>query len=65
MVLIDAAHRAGGGEGLEHAVCPAPVAMLEGLDDLQVQVNVDQVSNLKTPGVPVTILLTWGQEGTQ
>ena len=60
VVLVDAAHRAGGGEGLEHPVRPAPVPVLEGLDDLQVQVDVDQVPDLKTPWVPVAILLAWG-----
>lgn len=34
MVLIDATYCAGGGEGLEHAVSPPPVAVLEGLDNL-------------------------------
>ena len=59
-VLVDAAHSAGGGEGLEHAVGPAPVAVLQGLDDLQVQVDVDQVPDLQPPGVPVPVLLAWG-----
>lgn len=34
MVFIDATYCASGGEGLEHAVSPPPVAMLEGLDNL-------------------------------
>ena len=59
VVLVDATHRTGGGEGLKHAVRPATVAVLEGLDDLQVQVDVDQVPDLKTPWVPVAVLLAW------
>lgn len=34
VILIDAAYCAGGGEGLEHAVGPPTVAVLEGLDNL-------------------------------
>lgn len=58
VVLVDAAHRARSGERLKHAVCPSSVAMLQRLDDLQVQVDVDQVSDLQPSGVPVPILLT-------
>lgn len=59
MVLIDAAHCACGGEGLEHAVSPPPMAVLEGLNDLKIQIDVDQVTNLKTARISVAILLTW------
>lgn len=59
MVLVDAAHRPRGGERLEHAVRPASVAVLQRLDDLQVQVDVHQVSDLQAAGVPVPVLLTW------
>lgn len=59
MIFVDAAHGAGGGERLKHAVGPPAVAMLEGLNDLQVQVDVDQVSNLEPAGISVAILLTW------
>lgn len=61
VVLVDAAHRARGGERLEHAVRPAAVAVLQGLDDLQVQVDVHQVSDLQAAGVPVPVLLTWSR----
>ena len=60
MVLVNAAHSAGGGERLEHSVSPASVAMLQRLHNLQVQVDVDQVSDLQATRVPVPILLTWG-----
>lgn len=59
MVLIDATHCACGGEGLEHAVSPPPVAVLEGLNNLKIQINVDQVAYLKTTRISVAILLTW------
>lgn len=61
MVLVNAAHRARGGECLEHAIRPAAVTMLQRLDDLQVKVDVDQVSDLQATGVPVPVLLTWGK----
>lgn len=59
VVLVDAAHRACGGERLEHAVRPAAVTVLQRLDDLQVQVDVHQVSDLQAAGVPVPVLFTW------
>lgn len=46
MVLINATYGACGCEGFEHAVSPPTMAMLEGLDDLQIQVYVYQVSYL-------------------
>ena len=33
---------------LVHAICPASMSMLEGLYDLQLQINSDLVSNPKT-----------------
>lgn len=62
VVLVDAAHGSRGGQRLEHAIRPAAVAMLQRLDDLQVQVDVDQVSDLQAAGVPVPILLTWRKQ---
>ena len=41
VVLIDAHHRARGAHALEHAVSPAPVPVLKGLHDLQLQVHVN------------------------
>lgn len=58
MVFVNAAHGACGGEGLEHAVSPSTVTVLKRLHYFQVQVNVDQVPNLKTTWVSVAILLT-------
>lgn len=61
MVFINAAHSACGGERFKHAISPASVPMLQRLNDLQVQINVDQVSNLQASWVPVSILLTYRQ----
>lgn len=59
MVLVDAADGAGGGERLEHAVGPASVPVLQGLHNLQVQVDVNQVANLQPSRIPTAILFTW------
>lgn len=64
MVFINAAHSACGGECLEHAVGPASVPVLQRLNDLQVQINVDQVSDLQASWVPVAILLTYRKPTT-
>lgn len=46
MVFVNPADGAGGGERLKHAVSPASVTVLQGLHNLQVQVDVHQVSYL-------------------
>lgn len=63
VILVDATHCAGGGEGLKHAVSPSSVSMLEGLYDLKIQIDVDQVPNLKATRISVAILLTWDDNG--
>lgn len=59
VILIDAAHCAGGGERLKHAVSPPSVSVLEGLYNLEIQINVYQVPNLKATRISVAILFTW------
>lgn len=59
MIFINATHCAGGGERLKHAIGPSAMAVLERLNNLQVQVYVNQVSNLKTAGISVSVLLPW------
>lgn len=59
VVFVDPTDGAGGGERLKHAVGPASVPVLQGLHDLQVKVDVDQVSDLQTPRIPTAILLTY------
>lgn len=59
MIFINAAHRAGGSERLKHSIRPAAVTMLERLNDLQVQVYVNQITDLKAAGISVSVLLPW------
>lgn len=57
VILIDATNCASGREGFKHAIRPAAMAVLQGLDNLQVKVNVDQIANLQTSRISVAILL--------
>lgn len=65
MIFINAAHRAGGGERLKHAIGPPAMTMLERLNNLQVQVYVNQISDLKTTRIPVSVLLPWEMNFTE
>lgn len=61
VVFVDPADGTGGGERLKHAICPASMTVLQGLHNLQVQVDVYQVSNLQATWIPAAILLTWSE----
>jgi hypothetical protein len=48
VIFVDADDGAGLSETLEHAVGPASVAVLQMLDDLQIQVNVHLKSEMQS-----------------